>query len=94
MDGLTQMPLGREQMPMNKMDYLNPKELAERINVPVNTIYFWISREEIPFTKMGKHIRFSLPEVMEFFKQKTQENSRTKEKNGRQTSLQMPEFKL
>lgn len=88
------MPLGWDQMLMHKSDYLNPKELAQRINVPVNTIYFWISRREIPFTKMGKHIRFSLPEVMEFFKQKTQENSRTKEKNGRQTSLQMPEFKL
>ena len=68
---------------MHKCDYLNPKELAERINVLVNTIYFWISRGEIPFTKMGKHIRFSLPEVMAFFKQKTQENTKTKEKNGR-----------
>lgn len=67
---------------MLKSDYLNPKELAERINVPVNTIYFWVSRGEIPFTKMGKHIRFSLSEVMDFFKLKTQENSKTKERNG------------
>jgi excisionase family DNA binding protein len=50
---------------------LNCHELAKRINVPVNTIYYWVSRKEIPFIKLGKHNRFDFQEVITFFKNKT-----------------------
>lgn len=60
--------------------YLDPKQLAKKLNVPVNTIYYWVSRKRIPYIKMGKHNRFSYQEVMEFFRDKTK-----KELNGLQT---------
>ncbi|MEE2670298.1 MAG: helix-turn-helix domain-containing protein [Bdellovibrionota bacterium] len=63
---------------------LSPKELAILLNVPVNTIYYWISKNEIPYIKMGKHIRFSYDEVMEHFKVKTIKHSKSKDMNGLQ----------
>lgn len=62
--------------------YLGPKELAQKLNVPVNTIYYWVSRKKIPYIKMGKHNRFSYQEVMECFKRKTQNLPTGKEVDG------------
>jgi excisionase family DNA binding protein len=63
---------------------LSPKELAKLVNVPLNTVYYWISKDEIPYIKMGKHIRFSYGEVMEHFRKKTSDYSKSKEVNGLQ----------
>ncbi|PIP96098.1 MAG: excisionase [Bdellovibrio sp. CG12_big_fil_rev_8_21_14_0_65_39_13] len=51
---------------------LNSKELAIKLGVPVNTVYYWVSKNEIPYIKAGKHNRFDYEEVMAYFKQKTQ----------------------
>jgi excisionase family DNA binding protein len=61
---------------------LSPKELAKLVNVPVNTIYYWISKDKIPYIKMGKHIRFSYDEVMEHFKVKMTKHSKSKDIDG------------
>ncbi len=58
----------------DKKALLNSRELAEKFNVPINTIYYWVSKKEIPYIKAGKHNRFDYEEVMAFFKRKTQEN--------------------
>ncbi|MBI2521209.1 MAG: helix-turn-helix domain-containing protein [Bdellovibrio sp.] len=50
---------------------LNCRELAQKFNVPVNTVYYWVSKKEIPYIKVGKHNRFNYQEVMEFFKKQT-----------------------
>jgi excisionase family DNA binding protein len=52
--------------------FLSPKELSTKLNVPVNTIYYWVSKDEIPYIKMGKHNRFDYQAVLDFFKDKTQ----------------------
>lgn len=78
----TQTPYGERRL--NLKNNLSPKELASLVNVPVNTIYYWISKDEIPYIKMGKHIRFSYDEVMEHFKNKTTKHSKSKEVNGLQ----------
>lgn len=51
--------------------YIGTKELAEKLNVPVNTIYYWIAKSQIPYIKIGKHHRFLYDEVMTFFRNKT-----------------------
>lgn len=56
---------------VNNKLLLTSKELVQKINVPINTIYYWVSRKEIPYIKVGKHNRFDYEEVMEFFRDKT-----------------------
>ena len=46
-------------------------EMASLLSVSKRTLYYWVTRQEIPFTKIGKHIRFLPTEVIEFFKEKT-----------------------
>ena len=77
---LTQILYGKRKSLLK--NNLSPKELASLLNVPVNTIYYWISKDEIPYIKMGKHIRFSYDEVIEHFKEKTSKHSKSKEING------------
>jgi excisionase family DNA binding protein len=51
---------------------LTPKELGAALQVSVGTIYYWVCRNEIPFIKVGRHLRFRLPEVIEFFAKRSQ----------------------
>lgn len=46
-------------------------ELSTILKVPKKTIYDWSYRGEIPLLKIGKHLRFNLKEVLEFFQAKT-----------------------
>jgi excisionase family DNA binding protein len=55
---------------------LNTKELAKKLNVPPNTIYYWVSRNEIPYIKAGKHNRFNYQEVITYLKEKMQNEVR------------------
>jgi excisionase family DNA binding protein len=46
------------------MDKLvGPKEIAEYLNVSVNTIYSWISMRKIPFFKIGRLVKFDFKEI-------------------------------
>jgi excisionase family DNA binding protein len=53
--------------------YSSTKEIAQKLNVPVNTIYYWVAKGHIPYIKIGKHHRFLYQEVMDFFRMKTNE---------------------
>lgn len=59
---------------MDNLKYLGPKELAKLLGVPINTIYYWVSKKQIPVVKMGKHNRFNYQEVLEFFKKSNGKN--------------------
>ncbi len=52
-------------------EILTIQQLSQALSVPVGTIYYWVSRREIPFVKYGRHLRFDLAEVMQFFREKT-----------------------
>lgn len=54
---------------------LTPLEISELLKVSPKTIYHWVLRKEIPFTKVGKHLRFCASEVLAYFKQKTENQS-------------------
>ena len=55
------------------MEKLTPlytiKELADLLRVSPKTIYYWSRRREIPYVKVGRHLRFVPHEVIEFFKE-------------------------
>ena len=46
-------------------------ELAETLHVPVKTIYAWLSRTNIPRLKVGKHVRFDIDSVLQYFAERT-----------------------
>ena len=50
-------------------------EMASLLSVSSRTLYYWVTRREVPFTKIGKHIRFLPSEVIDFFKEKMQKTA-------------------
>lgn len=51
--------------------YVTVKQLASLLNVSPATIYYWVSRLEIPFLKVGKHLRFDVQAVIDTFDSRT-----------------------
>jgi excisionase family DNA binding protein len=49
------------------------QELAQILQCPISTIYYWVSRNEIPYVKLGRHLRFIPEEVLDHFKKTTDE---------------------
>lgn len=43
--------------------YLSPKELSQYMGVSVHTVYLWIALRKIPYTKIGKLVRFNSAEI-------------------------------
>ena len=54
---------------------LDVDQLAVQLNVPKKTIYYWVSRNEIPYLKMGRHLRFDLHQIIQHFSEKTRTKS-------------------
>jgi excisionase family DNA binding protein len=52
---------------------MTPLQLSEFLCVPQKTIYHWVQRREIPFTKIGRHLRFNPSEIVEHFRGRTEE---------------------
>ena len=52
--------------------YLTVNELAEKLRISRSTIDAW-RKEGLPFTKMGRSIRFDEDEVMRWIKQNKSE---------------------
>ena len=48
-----------------------PTEIAQHLQVPLATVYYWVHRKEIPFIKVGRHLRFEIEKVNKFFSDKT-----------------------
>ncbi len=49
-------------------------ELAVSLKVPKQTIYYWVSRKQVPYLKVGRHLRFRHEDVMRHFEAKTVEH--------------------
>ena len=60
-------------MPIAKL--LRLSEIALALNVSENTIYYWVSRYEIPFLRIGRHLRFKHDEVLQFFINRTKDRA-------------------
>lgn len=58
---------------------LTPTQLAETLKVSKSTIYYWSSQKpNFPKYSLGKHLRFDLEEVLEYFR-KSNEVSQTQQ---------------
>jgi len=57
-------------------DNLTVEQLAARLQRPVGTIYYWVSRNEIPYERQGKRLAFNYREVKEHFRRKTEEQGK------------------
>ncbi|MGE4108051.1 MAG: helix-turn-helix domain-containing protein [Bacteriovoracia bacterium] len=53
--------------PTQVPELYSPREIAKLLKVPIGTIYYWVSRREVPFLKIGKHLRFNYLEVLRKF---------------------------
>lgn len=52
---------------------LTIEEIASELKVSTKTVYYWVGRFEIPFVKIGRHLRFNRDVVLHFFERKTKE---------------------
>lgn len=55
--------------PLEPNRFLNVNELAELLSVPKGWIYERTSRDEIPFHKIGKYVRFDWNEIQNWLEQ-------------------------
>jgi excisionase family DNA binding protein len=49
-------------------------ELAMSLKVPKQTIYYWVCRKQVPYLKVGRHLRFRHDDVLRHFTEKTAES--------------------
>lgn len=47
---------------------LSPEELAAHLNIPKSWIYDRTRDNTMPYVKIGKYVRFSLPDVLNWLK--------------------------
>lgn len=59
----------------NQQKLLTVDELSKYLNISSGTIYYWISRNEIPFIQIGRHKRFSLEITLKWFAEKQFQNT-------------------
>lgn len=55
------------------LQLLTLTEIAALLRVSKKTIYYWVNRNEIPFLRIGRHLRFNPEVVLAFFSLKTEE---------------------
>ena len=63
--------MAAEALKQESSPLLSIEEMARELNVPVNTIYYWVHRNDIPHLKMGRHLRFQRDAVIAHFVEKT-----------------------
>jgi excisionase family DNA binding protein len=50
--------------------FVGPEELAEYLDLSINTIYSWIWLKKIPHFKVGKLVKFDLQEIETWMEEK------------------------
>ena len=55
-------------------NFIGIKEMAERLDVPVSWLYQRTRTNEIPHYKLGKYVKFSPKEIMEFIKSQNEKD--------------------
>lgn len=49
-----------------KKRFLSIKEIAEYLGLKENTIYSWVSQRKIPYTKVGRLVKFDFKKIDEW----------------------------
>jgi excisionase family DNA binding protein len=58
----------------NSTSLLTIGQVSDLLKVPIKTVYWWVHRGEIPYLKVGRHLRFEPVRVLDSFRQKTEES--------------------
>ncbi|MBW2044328.1 MAG: helix-turn-helix domain-containing protein [Deltaproteobacteria bacterium] len=53
---------------MPEKRFLSIQELAEYLGVKKNTLYSWVNMRKIPYTKVGRLVRFEKQKIDEWLK--------------------------
>jgi len=61
----------KNELDVNLSKYLSPAELAQFLGISITTIYSYTSDRVIPFTKIGRLVRFNPLEINKWLKQKS-----------------------
>lgn len=56
---------------INLDDLLSPEQLCEKLQVKASWIYRQVREESIPYTKVGKYLRFYRPEIEKWLAEHT-----------------------
>lgn len=51
-------------------------EVSSFLKVSRKTVYYWVSRAEIPFIRVGRHLRFDRESIVQHFNERTQTEDR------------------
>jgi excisionase family DNA binding protein len=51
-----------------------PSEIAKLLKVSPKSIYYWVKRDELPFIRVGRHLRFDPQKVISYLTEKTDES--------------------
>jgi len=51
--------------------FLGIKEMSEYMGVRENTLYAWVYQKKIPYTKIGKLVKFDLQKIESWLQQKS-----------------------
>lgn len=65
--------MGAEPQSQQSNRLLTVEELSQELQVPIATVYFWVHRGDVPYIKVGRHLRFERDAVVRAFKQKTED---------------------
>lgn len=68
----------RAPVPVEKVEvdtYLTLKELCAEYKVKEGTVYQWVHKSEIPYSKCGHLLRFNSSEVRKYFDSKRHKNN-------------------
>ena len=55
---------------------LTVDDVAQFLKVSPNTIYYWVSRSEIPMLRIGKHLRFDRDQILAHFRAKAEQSGK------------------
>jgi len=50
--------------------FLGLEELSQYLGLAKGTLYIWVCHKQIPYYKVGRLLRFSLPEIEVWLKEK------------------------
>ena len=53
--------------------FIGPDELARYLDISINTVYSWVCLRRIPFTKMGRLVKFELKDIDKWLQHYKQE---------------------
>jgi excisionase family DNA binding protein len=73
-EGATTVPADIQNVELPEVDYLTPRQLADALKVPLQTVYEWNKARSTvsgpPRVRIGKSIRYSRDGVLQWLEQR------------------------